>query len=73
MKATDFIVTEDGKAQQIKVFEYPRLEETARPATALAQRPDAPAAQSATAPGISPPRSSGGTTPPTASASFRKR
>ena len=42
LKATDFTVTEDGKPQQIKVFEYQRLEDTA-PAAALASR-NAPSA-----------------------------
>src|ERR1035437_1760906 len=29
LKASDFLVTEDGKAQQIKVFEFQRLEDAA--------------------------------------------
>ncbi|MGD0776745.1 MAG: VWA domain-containing protein [Candidatus Solibacter sp.] len=39
LKAADFTITEDGKAQQIKVFEYQRLEETALAAAAV--KPDA--------------------------------
>ena len=38
LKASDFTVTEDGKAQQIKVFEFQRLEDTVLPAPALARR-----------------------------------
>ncbi len=55
LKASDFTVTEDGKPQEIKVFEYQRLEEVplpARPAT-FATRPEeaavAPAAFAAPA------------------------
>ena len=41
LKASDFTVTEDGKPQEIKVFEYQRLEERPLPppAPALAGRP----------------------------------
>jgi VWFA-related protein len=38
LKASDFTVTEDGKAQQVKVFEFQRLEETAMPAPELTPR-----------------------------------
>jgi VWFA-related protein len=39
LKPTDFTVTEDGKAQTIKVFEYQELEDTAIPAPAHAPAP----------------------------------
>lgn len=39
LQASDFTLTEDGKAQQIKVFEYQQLEDTALPQPALAPRP----------------------------------
>jgi VWFA-related protein len=45
LQASDFTITEDGKAQQIRVFEFQRLEE---PATAAA------VAVAATAPGAAP-------------------
>jgi VWFA-related protein len=48
LKATDFTVTEDGKPQQVKVFEYQRLEETAAPE--LVAKPVAPAATPAAPP-----------------------
>jgi VWFA-related protein len=38
LKASDFTVTEDGKAQQIRVFEYQRLVGDPLPAPALATR-----------------------------------
>ena len=38
LKASDFSITEDGKAQQIKVFEYQRLEDTVLPPPALQER-----------------------------------
>ena len=38
LKASDFTVTEDGKPQQIRVFEYQRLESEALPAPALETR-----------------------------------
>jgi VWFA-related protein len=44
LKASDFTVTEDGKPQQIKVFEYQRLEDAALPAPALTQRAATPTA-----------------------------
>ena len=47
LKASDFTVTEDGKPQQIKVFEFQRLEDTALPAPALAPRAATPAAAAA--------------------------
>src|ERR1019366_947597 len=44
LKPTDFTVTEDGKPQTIKVFEYQELEQTAAPAPAPAPapKPEAP-------------------------------
>jgi VWFA-related protein len=39
LKPSDFTVTEDGKAQTIKVFEYQELEEAAAPAPAPAPAP----------------------------------
>ncbi len=36
LKASDFTVTEDGKAQQIKVFEFQRLEDAVQPVAAAA-------------------------------------
>ena len=36
LKPTDFTVTEDGKPQLVKVFEYQRLEEAAQPSEAAA-------------------------------------
>jgi VWFA-related protein len=39
LKPTDFTVTEDGKAQTVKVFEYQELEEAAAPAPAPATAP----------------------------------
>jgi VWFA-related protein len=39
LKPADFTVTEDGKAQTIKVFEYQELEDTAMPAPASAPAP----------------------------------
>ena len=44
LNAADFIITEDGKAQQIKVFEYQRLEDNVLP-------PAAPVVRAAAAPG----------------------
>ena len=41
LNASDFSVTEDGKAQQIKVFEYQRLEDTVLAAPAPAAAPAA--------------------------------
>src|ERR1039458_6315433 len=38
LKASDFTVTEDGKAQQIKVFEFQRLEDTLLAAPGLTLR-----------------------------------
>jgi VWFA-related protein len=53
LKATDFTVTEDGKPQQIKVFEFQQLENNILPSPALAQRePVAPAAPKAANPAI---------------------
>jgi VWFA-related protein len=43
LTAADFTLTEDGKAQAIKVFEYQRLEDTVLPAPALQQRAETPA------------------------------
>ena len=51
LKASDFVVTEDGKTQQIKVFEYQRLEGAALPEPALAKRvPESAPAPAVTAP-----------------------
>src|ERR1039457_536330 len=44
LKATDFTVTEDGKPQAVKVFEFQRLEETAAPEIVTAPAAAAPAA-----------------------------
>src|SRR5947209_2086107 len=41
LKASDFTITEDGKKQDIKVFEYQELEETAMPEPKLQSRPPA--------------------------------
>ncbi len=38
LKASDFTITEDGKPQQIKIFEFQRLEEVVLPPPALASR-----------------------------------
>jgi VWFA-related protein len=38
LKASDFIVLEDGKPQQIRVFEYQRLEDAGLPAAGLSRR-----------------------------------
>ena len=43
LSAADFTVTEDGKQQQVKIFEYQRIEETAASAPALARRDSAEA------------------------------
>ena len=50
LAASDFTVTEDGKAQQIKVFEYQRMEDTVLPAPALATRAAAAAPATQIAP-----------------------
>ncbi len=47
LAASDFSVTEDGKPQSIKIFEYQRLDETPLPAPALAARDDAAPAAAA--------------------------
>jgi VWFA-related protein len=39
LKASDFTVTEDGKQQQLKVFEQQKLDDTPLPPPALASRP----------------------------------
>jgi len=39
LKPSDFVLTEDGKPQQIRVFEYQRLEDEALPVPELKQRP----------------------------------
>ena len=54
LKASDFVVTEDGKPQQIKVFEYQRLEETPLALPGLATRETESAAPAPTAARISP-------------------
>src|SRR5580692_2389532 len=43
LQAGDFSVTEDGKAQQIKVFEYQSLADGVLPAPILTARPAEPA------------------------------
>ncbi|MDE3164364.1 MAG: VWA domain-containing protein, partial [Acidobacteriota bacterium] len=59
LKAGDFTVTEDGKTQQIKVFEFQKLEGETLPATELKARtaeaqPAAPSARPAVATPIAP-------------------
>ena len=50
LNAADFIITEDGKPQQIKVFEYQRVEDNVLPPAApVARAAAAPAAQIAPA------------------------
>ena len=46
LQATDFTVTEDGKAQQLKVFEYQSLADAVLPPPALTPRPVEAAASS---------------------------
>ncbi len=53
LKASDFTVTEDGKAQPIKIFEFQRLEETALPQPELTPR-TAPAAKTIVPASIAP-------------------
>jgi len=48
LKASDFTVTEDGKPQEIKIFEFQRLEDTLLPAPVLVAR-DATGASGKTA------------------------
>jgi VWFA-related protein len=50
LKVSDFTVTEDGKPQQVKVFEFQKLEETVLP-----EAPAAPVAAPAAAPAALPP------------------
>jgi VWFA-related protein len=50
LKAGDFTVTEDGKPQQVKVFEAQKLDDTAVPEPGLATRSEAPAAAVQAAP-----------------------
>ena len=54
LKASDFTVTEDGKPQQIRVFEYQRLESEALPAPSLETREAKSAPAVATAARIAP-------------------
>jgi len=56
LKASDFTLTEDGKPQQLKVFEFQSLEDETLPAPQLKARPAEaqPAASSATS-AVSPP------------------
>jgi VWFA-related protein len=57
LQSSDFTVTEDGKAQQIKVFEYQSLADGVLPPPALAVRPAeaaAPGVKSTVATGIAP-------------------
>src|SRR5471032_2686600 len=64
LKASDFTISEDGKKQDIKVFDYQELEQTAmpepklqpRPAVAVVKAPDVPAVRSVTANQIAPSR-----------------
>jgi VWFA-related protein len=59
LQAPDFTVTEDGKAQQIKVFEYQSLADAVLPPPAVAARPVEAAAagiKSTVATGIAPSR-----------------
>src|ERR1019366_9622109 len=57
LKPTDFTVTEDGKAQTIKVFEYQELEEAAAPAPAPTPEPKPEPKKGATKPKTRPRRS----------------
>src|SRR5664279_6417805 len=50
LKANDFTITEDGKAQSIKVFEFQRLEEAALPQPEAAAPVAAAAAATVKAP-----------------------
>jgi VWFA-related protein len=54
LKASDFTVTEDGKPQQIKIFEYQQMDDTplAQPAPALARRETETAAAPAVKPAV---------------------
>jgi len=55
LKTSDFTITEDGKPQQIKVFEYQRLEDTVLPPPALETRAAAaPAVKPAVSASIAP-------------------
>ncbi len=55
LKASDFAVTEDGRPQQIKVFEFQQLENTVLPPPALAPRePAASATPKSAKPAIAP-------------------
>ncbi len=55
LKASDFTVTEDGRPQQIKVFEFQQLENTVLPPPALAPRePAASAVAKSAKPAIAP-------------------
>ena len=58
LKASDFTVTEDGKPQAIKVFEYQRMDDAALPAPALEARPTpaTPAVKPAVSTPIAPAR-----------------
>jgi VWFA-related protein len=47
LKASDFTVTEDGKTQQLKVFEQQKLDDTPLPAAVLATRTETVAAVAA--------------------------
>jgi VWFA-related protein len=56
LTAKDFTITEDGKAQEIKIFKFQRLEEEILPEPGLSRRPDAaPAVAAAEAPPGAPP------------------
>ena len=56
LTAADFTIAEDGRAQQIKVFEYQRLEEAALVAQAPATAPGAAGEAAQKANGIAPAR-----------------
>jgi len=55
LKRTDFTVTEDGKPQEVKVFEFQRLEENALPEAKPAETPAAAAAPATGAAPAAPP------------------
>ena len=53
LKASDFTVTEDGKAQQIKIFEFQKLEDTVQAAPGLTPRgPESAAAPATVKPAV---------------------
>jgi VWFA-related protein len=54
LTAADFTVTEDGKTQQVKVFEFQRLEDRTLPEPQLAKRETAVAAATDAGPAVKP-------------------